>query len=235
MGNGQDEAISVVLQYLEAEWNTNVNIDKSKAILPFDSSRMVLVTPECPGQPDLSSCGLYLLQYIGKVFEDVDKFSMLQSYKNIKSWTNDEEMKKKRSDIASQLKRISKEQGRYGHLVFPELDFFQTRNSTLTEENADIAYFNAYLKNAAESELNFSLCRQYSLQLFVSAERHLRLVYLLRQFQQKMQAECIRIALFEDHIKDEQYTKAEIMACLKQMEKDGLIIMDKNDIYLIKK
>jgi hypothetical protein len=56
MGNGQDEAISVVLQYLEAEWNTNVNIDKSKAVLPFDSSRMVLVTPEYPGQPDLSSC-----------------------------------------------------------------------------------------------------------------------------------------------------------------------------------
>jgi hypothetical protein len=195
---------------------------------------MVLVTAECPGQPDLSSCGLYLLLYIAKVFEDVDKFSMLQSYKTMKSWTNDKEMKKKRSDIASQLKRISKEQGRYGHLVFPEVDFFQRRNSTLTEEN-DIAHFNAYLKNAVESEVNFSLCRQYSLQLFVSAERHLRLVYLLIQFQQKVEAECIRIELFEDHTKDEHYTKAEIMACLKQMEKDGLILMDKKDIYLLKK
>ena len=235
MGNRQDEAVGGILQYLDAEWNMNVNIDKSKAVLPFDSSRMVLVRPKCPGQPDLSSCGLYLLQYIGKVFEDVDKFSVLKNYDTVTNWKNDEEMEKKRSDIATQLKRISIEQGRYGHLVFPEIDFFQRRKSSLKEENDDTAFFNAYLKSAVELEENYSLCRQYSLQLFVSAERHLQLVYLLRQFQQKIKAECIEIGLFVNHIKDEQYTKAEIMCCLQQMEKDGHLIMDKTSIFLINK
>ena len=209
------------------------NIDKTKAVLPFDSSKLVVVRPECPGQPDLSSCGLYLLHYIGKVFENIDKFSMLKSYEVVKNWKNDEEMKKKRSDIATQLTNISKQQGRYGHLVFPKIDFFQRINST--DYNDDIAYFNAYLKNAVESEESFSLCRQYSLQLFVSAERHFQLVCILRQFQQKMEMECIKMQLFEDHIKDKQYTKAEIMCCLKQMEKDELVMLDKKDIYLIKK
>ena len=86
----------------------------------------------------------------------------------------------------------------------------------------------AYLKNEAELEVKLSLCRQYSLQLFVSAERHL--LYLLRQFQQKIQEKCTQIGLFENHVKDEQYTKAYMMCCIKQMEKDRLIIMDKKDI-----
>ena len=96
--------------------------------------------------------------------------------------------------------------------------------------DADIAYFNAYAKSAAENQTDFSLCRQYSLQVFVSAERNLQFITLLRQFQHEMKTQCTTIRLFEDYMKDKPYTKSEIMCCLQQMDKDGLIMMDKNDI-----
>jgi hypothetical protein len=234
MGGRQDEAVQDILQYLTVEWDKNTYIDKSKTVFPFDSSEMVLTTPKCPGQPDFSSCGLYLIQYITKVFEDIDKFSMLQSYKTIENWINEDEMKMKRSDIASLLKNISREQGRFDHLIFPEVNFFPRSESSLTVENEDWEYFNAYVKSAAETQTDFSLCRQYSLQTFVPLDRHRQLVALLSQFQHKMKTQCITIGLFKDYLKDDYpYTESEIMCCLKQMEKDGMIMMDKNEIYLL--
>ena len=162
LGGKHLHTVQAILEYLTVEWETNHYIDKSSAAFSFDSSEMVITSPKCPGQSDLSSCGLYLIEYISKVFEDINKFCLLDSYKTITNWASEDDMKLQRSNIASLLKEISKQQNRFDQLIFPDLNFFSEGVAGLTAEEEDWKYFNDYVSSAAEIQTDLSLCRQYS-------------------------------------------------------------------------
>ena len=165
MGWRQDSAVEEILEYLAVEWNKNLSIDKSNSVFPFDGSEMETTTPKCPGQADSSSCGLFLIEYLTRIFEDVDKFCTKQNYMHIEYWTNYREMQKKRTAIASLLINLSKQQGRFEYLNFPNINLFPITESTKTSfvENEDLTYFNSYVKSAAETQTDISLCRHYKL------------------------------------------------------------------------
>ena len=234
LGGKHYDTVQDILEYLSVEWQTNTYIDKSNAAFPFNSSEMVIASPKCPGQSDLSSCGLYLIEYISKIFEDIHKFCLLDSYRNIADWANEDYMKMKRFNIATLLNELSKQQHRYDHLIFPDIDFFPQNVARLTAEEEDWAYFNDYVSSAAENQSDLSLCRQYSLQTFVTMDRFRPFVILLHNLQQKTKTQCIQIKMVKDYFTvDQSYTEPEIMCCLNQMEQSGTILIDQNEIYFL--
>ena len=230
LGGRQDTAVRDILEYLTEEWNTNNIIDKSEASFPFDSSEMVVITPKCPGQSDASSCGLYLIQYVRNIFQDVEKFSNTKSYKNIDNWINGDEMDTKRSEIASLLKVTSKKQRRYENLSWPNINYFPPDNS----DNDDLEVFYSYAKREAENQRNFSLCRKYKVPVAVSRNRYRHLVCMLGQF--RKEKECISIEEFKYYMKtksEQPFTHSETMLCLDNMQTNGLVIIDKDNLYIV--
>ena len=256
MGGRQDTAVQNILQYLSVEWRKNAFIDKSHAVFPFDSSEMVVIVPNCPGQQDYTSCGLYLIHYLSKIFENIDRFCTLHGYKNIQNWDNHDEILRKRFDIATLLRNVSREQGRYGNLSFPNVKFFQsdvtdefqkTNEWNISSQEAeDRAYFDAYVKAAAEHQTDFSLCRQYKPDRTVSGDRYRQLIILLSQCQHSLGfkgigarlAQSMEISQFKEYLKvrrDEYpYTEVEMMYCLEQMEEEGFLMIDSNTIFFLK-
>ena len=224
-----------ILDYLTEEWNTNNIIDKTEANFPFDSSEMVVITPKCPGQSDESSCGLYLIQYVRNIFQDVEKFSISKSYKNINNWINGDEMDTKRSEIGALLKVTSKKQRRYEHLSWPNINYFPPdRRSPSNSEKDDLEVFYSYAKREAENQINFSLCRSYKVPVAVSGDKYKHLVCMLGQFRKNK--ECISIAEFKYYIKtksEQPFTHLETMLCFKKMETNGLVMIDKDNLYIV--
>lgn len=233
MGGKQDQAVQDVLDYLGDEWSNSSIIDRSTASFPFDKKEMTALTPKCPKQPDCTSCGLYLIEFISQIFKDIGKYCTSLGYRNVQDWTNEEKMKTKRSEIATLIQNVSKEQGRYNPLTFPDVQFFP-HDTTGSE---DLAYFHAYAKLQADKQKDLSLCRQYNWQLSLSMNRYKQLVTLFKEFENKKATACFEIALFkhylEDKIDEYPYTEKEIMFCLKQMEEDGNIMIDRNQIYCL--
>ena len=234
LGGKHPQTVKDILEYLTVEWDTNAFIDKSNADFPFNSSEMVIASPKCPGQSDLSSCGLYLIEYVSKIFEDINKFCQLNSYRTITNWANEDDMKLKRCNIATLLKEVSKEQDRFDHLIFPDLNIFPRSGATLTAEEEDWAYFNDYVASAAEIQRDLSLCRQYSLQTFVTVARYREFVILLDKLKLQMATQCIQIEIVKDKLKEvNSFTEPEMMCCLNQMEQNGIIMIDENKIYFL--
>ena len=236
LGGRQDTVVRDILEYLTEEWNTNNIIDKSEANFPFDSSEMVVFTPRCPGQSDASSCGLYLIQYVKNIFQDIEKFSNSKSYKNIDNWINGDEMDTKRSEIGSLLKEISKKQRRYENLSWPNINYFPPdRRNTSHSENDDLEFFYSYAKREAEKQTNFSLCRSYKVPVAVSGDRYRHLICMLDQFREEK--ECISIEEFEYYIKtksEQPFTHSETMLCLENMQTKGLVMIDQDNLYIVR-
>lgn len=172
MGGRQETAVQNVLEYLSVEWNTNPLVQKSKAVFPFDKAEMRVLVPNCPGQRDVTSCGLFLIHYVSKVFTDLDRYSTTEGYENLQTWKNYNVLFRKRFDIASLLRSIARDQDRYDLLTFPDIMFFQSasvdqshkaewRTVSTSQKDEDWAYFNAYAKDAADKQQDISLCREY--------------------------------------------------------------------------
>ena len=134
----------------------------------------------------------------------------------------------------SPLKEVSKQQDRFDHLIFPDLNFFSQGAAGLTAEEEDWTYFNDYVSSAAENQPDLSLCRQYSLQTHVTADRYRQFIILLDKLKIKMDTQCIEIEIVKDNLKEaNSYTEPEIMCCLNQMEENGIIMIDQNKVYFI--
>ena len=104
----------------------------------------------------------------------------------------------------------------------------------MTAEEEDWAYFNDYVAIAAEIQRDLSLCRQYSLQTFVTVARYREFVVLLDKLKLRMETHCIKIEIVKDKLKEaNSYTEPEIMCCLNQMELNGIIMIDQNKIYFL--
>ena len=235
LGGRQDAVAADILEYLTVEWNTNNIIDKSEANFTFDRSGMKLITPKCPGQSDESSCGLYLIQYLRNILQDIEKFSYSQSYKNIENWIEDDEMYTKRSEIGSLLKGISKKQGRYKNLSWPDINYFP--KNRISESNLgrdDFDLFSSYAKRVAEKQANFSLCRRYKVPVAVSGDRYRHLECMLGNF--KKDKECISIREFRVFINtrsEQPFTHSETMLCLEKMETNGLVMIAEDTVYIL--
>ena len=171
LGNKQEDVVQDIMEYLSVEWETNPIIDRSKVVFLFDSLEMTVVVPDCPRQPDLTSCGLYMIEFPGRVLVNVDRFSSLESYRDIQNWTNEKVMQFKRCELAELIRKISEEQSQ--NVTFPEIisvsrvemsSGSQTPKPSSLEEE-DLKFYNLYLQRGAEMEADLYLCRKYKLQL----------------------------------------------------------------------
>ena len=100
--------------------------------------------------------------------------------------------------------------------------------------NENMEVFFSYAKREAENQRNFSLCRKYKVPVAVSGNRYRHLVRMLGQF--RKDKECISIEEFRNYInsKSEQpFTHSETMLCLENMQTNGLVLIDKDNLYII--
>merc|ERR1719350_1195912 len=120
---------------------------------------------------------------MSQIFKDIGKYCTSSGFRNVQDWTNEKKIKTKRSEMAAFLKHVSKEQGRYNPLTFPNVQFLQGDHDTTCSE--DLAYFHAYANSQADKQTDLSLCRQYNWQLSLSMKRYQQLVILFKEFENK--------------------------------------------------
>ena len=104
----------------------------------------------------------------------------------------------------------------------------------INSESDDLGVFYSYAKKEAENQRNFSLCRKYKVPVAVSGNRYRHLVSMLGQF--RKDKECISIEEFKCYIKtksEQPFTHSEIMLCLENMQTNGLVIIDKDNLYIV--
>ena len=150
LGGRQDTAVTNILKYLNIEWETNGVIDKSKAVFSFDSSEMRILIPRCPGQTDVTSCGLYLIHYIQNIFKNVDRYCTSDGYQHLESWRQEEKIHTMRSDIATLLRQISNDQ------------------SPSDQDSNDLDYLKSYAKLKVANQKDLSLYRKYRLNIWTT-------------------------------------------------------------------
>ena len=234
-----------IMEYLSVEWETNPIIDKSKVVFLFDSLEMTVVVPDCPQQPDLTSCGLYMIEFLGRVLGNVHRFSSLESYSDIQNWTNAKDMQFKRCELAELIRKISKEQSQ--NVKFPEISSVsrvemssgsQTAKPSSQEEE-DLKFYNLYLQSAAEKEADLSLCRKYKLQLNLPIEKYQQMVRILNLLQHELYedkiAHCVEVADFKEYLMKHNCSHAEsdIRCCLNTMQEKGILRTKGGIIYFL--
>ena len=86
-------------------------------------------------------------------------------------------------------------------------------------------YLNNYVTSSAEIQTDLSLCRQYSLQTYVTADRYTQFIILLDKLKFKMKTHCIEIEIVKDNLKKaDSYTEP---------EQNGIIMIEQNKVYFI--
>ena len=246
MGGRQETAVKNILEYLSIEWNKNDIIKKTDAVFPFDSSEMAVLVPNCPKQPDSSSCGLYLIHNVDKIFENVDKFCTSRGYRNMNNWKNEKYMLSKRFEMATLLRCLSKDQGRFNNLVFPDIKFLHSASITGLQKESisgdssarDLAFFNEYARQAVTKESNIALCREYKLEVTISKERRKKckaMVICCRK--DNLNPESFDMKVFNEYMKmntkENPYTELEILSCVNEMEKEGLIMTSNDTMFFL--
>ena len=66
MGDSKTDAVSIIRDYLAAEWKAKMCGEKQ---FEFSSKEIRTVRPTKPEQENYTDCGIYLLQYIEKMFD----------------------------------------------------------------------------------------------------------------------------------------------------------------------
>ena len=234
------KAVQNILEYFSVEWDKNPLINKSDAVFSFDQSEMRILTPNCPGQNDSSSCGLYLLHYIEKIFQNLEQYSTSEGYRNVACWKDDGAIDIKRFNIATLLRNISKFQGRFRNINFPDIQFMPKEKYSEDHSNATVMhdglkYFKDYAKDKIKMQKDISLCRPYKFEVAVSPDRCKQFRNLLWNFQQSDDNKhTADLQVFKDHLKMKiskyPFKDCDIMFCLQNIEKEGLIIIHEDQI-----
>ena len=144
-------------------------------------------------------------------------------------------MDTKRSEIGSLLEVISKKQGRFENLSWPNINYFPPdRRNASNSENDDLELFYSYAKREAEKQTNFSLCRKYKVPVAVSGDRYRHLACMLGQF--RGEKECISIEEFKYYVRnksEQPFTHSETMLCLENMQTNGFVMIDQDNLYIV--
>ena len=110
--NGRSEAIQNIRGYLSQEWYEKIAKGGSAELTEFTEKEMKLIEPVKPEQKNGYDCGIYLLTYIEKVFDNMHEFvgSKGMTPKNLSSWFTMDEISFKRKEIKATIFELSKVQ-----------------------------------------------------------------------------------------------------------------------------
>lgn len=142
MGERKSTAVKNIRRYLACEWNKKKcgGVKSSKAWLTeldASSKRMSIVRPKKPNQENSSDCGIFLLHYVEKIFQDVSAFTVnsktktcqtLVQAKTGKDWFTNEEVERKRGEIAELIRSLATQQKSGEVIEYPKVKF--TKNGT---------------------------------------------------------------------------------------------------------
>lgn len=136
MKERQSTAVKNIRRYLAVEWNKKKcgGVKSSKAWLTeldVSSKRMSVVRPKKPEQENSSDCGIFLLHYVEKIFEDVSAFTLNSKTKTCqtlvnsktKDWFTSEEVGRKRGEIAELIRSLTAQQKPGEDIVYPKIKF----------------------------------------------------------------------------------------------------------------
>ena len=94
-------------------------------------AQMRTLQPNNPEQQNQSDCGIYLLHYVEKVFENVSAF--LWKYRT-REWFSREEVGRKRGEIAELIQRLAVEQKPGEEIEYPPIKFTEQEDTLKPEE-----------------------------------------------------------------------------------------------------
>jgi len=123
LGGSKTSAIANIQQYLRCEWRKKKCAGEGDTEeFSFSSSEMRTVQLRKPEQENWSDCGIFLLHYVEKIFQNVDQF-LWPSLPNLSNWFTLEEIGKKRAELAVLIRRLAKEQQLGKTHNFPKIKF----------------------------------------------------------------------------------------------------------------
>ena len=107
---------SNIRSYLTSEWQVKMKTKKE-----FTKESLPVFCPCIPQQPNLTDCGLYLLQYVESFYQKpFTDYSI--PLKNVEFWFTAEVIQQKRHDIAKLIRNLSASTNNK-EVKFPDLDF----------------------------------------------------------------------------------------------------------------
>ena len=111
LGGDQITAVNNVRNYLCLELQNNkwLGVELSDQLkTSFNEIRTIV--PKKPEQDNGSDCGLFLLHYVEKIFENVHKFLSPDLF-DLSTWFTMQEVGEKRGNIAALIRRLANDQG----------------------------------------------------------------------------------------------------------------------------
>ena len=149
----KDEVVANLREYLACEWREKMVVGQGQEVRLFQQSSMPHFCPDIPQQPNLTDCGLYLLEYVEAFFRSpIKDFSV--PIASLASWfTADQvvnviicekrplyclQVQGKRESIAGLIRRLAAEQSPGKTFDFPNLEFGEdVKTEKLGELKAD--------------------------------------------------------------------------------------------------
>jgi len=127
----KDEVVANLREYLACEWRERMVVGQGQGVRLFQQSSMPHFCPDIPQQPNLTDCGLYLLEYVEAFFRTpIQDFSV--PIASLASWFTADQVQGKRESIAALIRRLAAEQSPDKTFDFPNLGFEEE-----AEEKAD--------------------------------------------------------------------------------------------------
>jgi len=119
----KERVVKALRSYLSCEWREKmVKTGREKDQRDFKEEDMPSVCPEIPQQPNLTDCGLYVLEYIEAFFRSpIEDFSVPLA--SLKNWFTSDHAQGKRATIAGLIKRLATQQNPGTKFRFPSLGF----------------------------------------------------------------------------------------------------------------
>jgi len=115
MGGDNDKLVAKIRQYLTEEWKAKTGGKET-----FGKREVRLVKPEKPEQLNFTDCGVYLLQYIEKMFRSVAQFYWLK-LPDLTDWFPLEEILRKRHEMAQHIQNMARVELQDSCPKFPEI------------------------------------------------------------------------------------------------------------------
>ena len=133
MGGNKTAAVSNIRHYLAAEWKAKMCGDEKE--FEFSSKQMRTVRPAKPEQENGTDCGIYLLQYIEKMFTSVAQYYWPGQFKDLTAWFTTQEVSTKRDEIARLIRDLSADQNPEKKMEFPNIPFLPMAPPTRSEDD----------------------------------------------------------------------------------------------------
>ena len=144
----RSEQISNIREYLSQEWEEKVVNTGSKESKSFSNREMILLEPKKPVQDNLYDCGIFLITYVEKIFQNLYKFvgRMDEVPTDLSSWFSSEEVYSKRKKIETLIFDLAESQNPANLERFK----WKRRKASSSEEN-----YGKWLQNLIDSEFHF--------------------------------------------------------------------------------